>query len=401
MLLMLFMSSCTKSDLEDGSGYNLVRLYDDTLPDPRNDAIHIAAADGRLLMTYGRTFSQILFVNGAATFPPPAENVWMLTDDEGNLIRRDLFLTGLSIGDVTSLPDNSFFVVMYTGIPNLWGGPEWTMQIMRIDPNGVMGPVSLLSIPTIHPPPYQSFYDILIRSVLNGNVLISFYYGGADGGSGSFVGEMNTQGSFLWHTEFDNRGVSGCVGTPDGGYMISGRWWDLNQNAGMYIMKTNSTFDSTWSRFMVPKTGTDGRVQVASAGNGNYWLNYVNSYNLTATSHLLEFNPAGEIVDSNFYMPDIAPYNINTVMLQHGSSGLYMSYTNSISNVNSIILEKFNSAYATFDGELNITKQSFFQQQTSDIINSGCRMKDGRIACFGLIQSYDRRYYKPELIIIN
>src|SRR5262245_22640092 len=105
-LLLFSFTSCKKSELpEPESLYHKVRIYDDTLPDPRNHSIRIAAGQGRLLMTYGHTFEELIVVAGlgAASWPPPAENVWMLTDNDGNIIRRDAFPSGLSIGDIISL----------------------------------------------------------------------------------------------------------------------------------------------------------------------------------------------------------------------------------------------------------------------------------------------------------
>src|ERR1041384_2610155 len=139
IIAAIFLSSCKKSDLQvPESAYHRVRIYVDTLPDPRNHSIRIAVGQGRLLMTYGHTFEELTFVVGlgAGSWPPPAENVWMLTDNDGNLIHRDTFPSGLNIGDIISLPDNSFLIVFYTGIPNLWGGPEWGMYMMHLDPNG-------------------------------------------------------------------------------------------------------------------------------------------------------------------------------------------------------------------------------------------------------------------------
>src|SRR5436190_3422375 len=95
MLTALFLSSCEKSDsLKLESAYHRVRIYDDTLPDPRTRSIHCAAGDGRLLLTYGNTFEQVVVFNGNFTLPPPSQNCWMLTDNEGNLIKKDMFPVG-------------------------------------------------------------------------------------------------------------------------------------------------------------------------------------------------------------------------------------------------------------------------------------------------------------------
>ena len=46
---MLFLGSCTKDDLSElDAGTYKVRIFDDTLPDPRSHSVHIASSDGRL-----------------------------------------------------------------------------------------------------------------------------------------------------------------------------------------------------------------------------------------------------------------------------------------------------------------------------------------------------------------
>ncbi len=403
-LIIFSFSSCTKSDLpEPESAFHRVRIYDDTLADPRNNSIRIAAGNGRLLMTYGHTFEQLLFVNGTLTLPPPAENVWMLTDNDGNSFRQDTFPSGLSIGDAISLPDNSFIVVTHTGVPNLWGGPEWALQMMQLDPSGILSPVVNLNPPVIHGLPFQQIGDIRLCPAPGGNVVLYFYYQGANFASATFVSEMDKQGNFVWHKEFqDPISVTSCVPVPGGGYMAAGTYWNaVLVKSDIHVMKTNSTFDSLWSKKIVVRGWAAG-IQIAAAGNGNYWINYIDSDDGKDYFHLLEINDAGEIMDSTSWpIPnDIRIYGYSSMMLRQGS-GVFITHSVNIGNAFTSVSDQFNTHYVTLDAELNITKTSAFQEQTSDMINSGCITSDGSIACFGITQTYDRRYYKPELIIIK
>jgi|GEM_PF-2451685 len=405
MVLLLCMNSCTQSDLpEPSSGHYRVRLYDDTLPDPRSHSIHIAAGDGRLLMTYGHTFEQMVMLAGNLTLPPPSVNVYMLTDNEGNLLRKEMLPTGLTVADVVTLPDNSFLLVLNTGVPELWGGPEWSLHFMRIDPNGAMGPEASLNAPTNHPQPYQQIRNIRLCPLPNGHALLYYYYTGADNGSAQFVGEMDTEGSFLWHKEFESLTIDDLAISRDGGYMVSaGIWNPVLQTSEKFIMKMNSSFDSSWSSSIVPAQGAVGNFLIASKSNGNFWLTYAASHDGKSWYHVLDMNAEGEIVDSSSYplMINLQQYNMTSVISQHGASGLFISHSLIMGSFNESVSNRFNTMYVTLDANLNIINKSVFQDQTSDMLNSGCRTSDGRIACFGLTQGYHRWYYKPELIIIN
>jgi len=401
MLVALLMSSCTKSDLPEPEYYR-VRLYDDTLPDPRTKSIHIAAGDGRLLMTYGNTFEQLVLVNGGVAYPPAAQNNWMLTDNEGTLIKKGKIPSGLTVYDAISFPDNSFVIITHTGIESLWGGPEWALQIMRIDPNGEMGPFDTLNVPISHPLPFLQLWDLHLCHSVNGNAVIYFIYESSDGASINFVGEMDMYGNFLWHKESELHSIASCVLSPDGGYMTAGRLYDpVSQLSKVVLMKTNNAFDSTWSKLLDPKPYGGDIPKIISAGNGNYWLNITKIIDSNPYSQIFEFNSTGVFVDSTTYPIKLSQYNLNCVMLNQGASDLFVSYTNDILGFYSTISDQFNSTYATLDADLNLIKNSTFQDLTSDLLSSGCRTSDGRIASFGITQSYDRRYYKPELIILN
>lgn len=406
MMAAFFMNSCKKSDLHEYEpGYHCVRIYDDTLADPRNHSIRIAAGNGRLLMTYGRTFEQLLFVMpGSATLPPPSENAWMLTDNDGNLFRQDTFPSGLSIGDAIALPDNSFLIVFYTGIPGVWSGPEWAMYMMHLDAEGVPGPVIRLNPPVIFGQPFGQLSDIHLVPAPSGNAVLHVYYQGQTG-SATYIGEMDTQGSFSsWYREVnDPIKVTSCVPVPGGGYMAAGPYWNpVLQKSDVLIMKTNSTFDSIWSRKIVIEGWAMG-IQIITAGNGNYLVNYSAAHDGKDYFHLLEINDTGDIVDSTSWPipPDFYGYGFSSMMLQQGTTGVFITHSINIGNAVTSVSNQFNTNYVSLDAELNITKTATFQEQTSDMLNSGCRTSDGRIACFGITQTYDRRYYKPELIIFK
>jgi hypothetical protein len=398
VVVVLSLISCTKSDLPDpGAAYKRVRLYDDTLPDPRSYSNHMVAGNGRLLMTYGNTNSMFDESGGVFTLPPPSRCSWMLTDNEGNLIRKDTFPTGLSVGGIARLADNSFLVVLHTGFPNMsdW---TWRLFLMRLDPNGVPGPVNPLPIPGIDALPFTQIQPILFSTAQSGNAILNFSYTDSLWHGGNFIGEMDKQGNFLWNKLDQSYFINDFAPTPDGGYMaLVGFWVQATTSFTYSIMKTSSTFDSSWTRGIGPLR-RDGELHIVSAGNGNYRLGYLTQPPGGINYNVLQINAEGEIVDSVTYpIPDV--FWNRAVMLPPTSSGMFVLH--GMSNANGSITDRFNATYVKLNADLDITRQATFQVQTSDMINSACTTSDGTTACFGITQSYDRRYYKPVLILMD
>jgi len=398
ILFFLFLNSCTKSDPEElGASYSRVRLYDDTLPDPRNHSIRIAAGNGRLLMTYGNFFERFFMVNGAAIEPPPPKNAWMLTDNEGNLIKRGTFPSGLAMGDILAMPDNSFLIVTSIGdfsSQGSYGG----VQLMRLDPNGVLSSVDTLDLPVSDPVMILATVHLSLSQ--NGNALLYFGYSSQGGFGGSFIGEMTVQGDFLWHKEFMDYTITDCVSDPNGGYLITGKiFYLMTYTSTVFIMNTNATADSLWFREIVcvdAGNGLDNGIgQIVSSGDGNYRLSYADwaaNYSRQNTE-VVTFNQEGEFLDTTVVALGAS------VAIQKDSKGLFLLY--GIDAVYGSVTDQFNSSYAILDAEMNLTTKSQFQNLTTDMMNAACRTSDGKIACFGIIQSYGKRYYIPQLILFN
>jgi hypothetical protein len=223
---------------------------------------------------------------------------------------------------------------------------------------------------------------------------------GQGGWSGSFIGEMNTQGDFLWQREFMDYTITDCMADPDGGYLIMGKiFFLMTYSSNVFIMKTNATADSLWSREIVCVDAGNGQEtgigQIVSSGNGNYRLgyaDYVVQWGEQKT-HVVEFNLSGEFLDSAVVA--LGP----SIMVQKDREGLFL--LNSIDAVYGSVTDRYNTTYAVLDADLNMTTKATFQNQTTDMMNAACRTSDGKVACFGITQCYGRRYYKPQLIILK
>ena len=385
-----FLGSCTKSDLpEPGKSYHKVRLFDDTRPDPRNHSIRVAAANGKLLMTYGRTFEGGVFYNGAFLHPTGPDNAWILSDNDGNVIRQDTFPKGLAIGDAIVLPDNSFMIVTFIDDPQ-WQMAYEGMQIMHLDVNGVMSAVD-----TIYPPTSHSISDVYAVHLFpsrNGNGILTFGYQG-DYTDATFYGEVNLQGDFLWYKEVTDIQLSGCAIT-DGGYLLVGGLFDLSTySSDIQVRKVDPLGEPIWNKVIDCQDGQEGPL--VASGNGRYRLAFadITPDYTRQFSTICEINSEGDILDSvsiNFTVSALMP---------RSDGGTFV--LSSIERVYGNITEQFNSYYVELDAGLHVTASGKFQEQSSDMLNAGCKMSDGKLACFGIAQTYDWRYYRPMLILVN
>jgi hypothetical protein len=57
--------------------------------------------------------------------------------------------------------------------------------------------------------------------------------------------------------------------------------------------------------------------------------------------------------------------------------------------------------FVSVGASLDILDRFKFQDYTTDFILSSCITPEGKLACFGVMQSFKNEYYKPVLIQFN
>ncbi len=396
IVAVLITGGCTKSDLQDLiTNYHKVILYNDTLPDPRNQAIRIVAGNNRLFMNYCYDFERFDIVNGVFITPPDPRNQWMLTDIEGNIIRRDSFLTGLTMGDVMFLSDNRIMAILYNAHEGT-SGVNYEIMFFLFDQNGNKITGDTLFLPagiTLAGPPYDNHQLIHLTQSISGNALMYFEYYDVNYNAKSFAGELNSDGSFSWYNIYSEIKISGGIRTSDGGYIFTGSdpGGYYNYLPGyVFVMKTTATGDSSWAKTFNVNNPLGG--QITTGDNGNYFFCFsdVNFF-------VYEINAAGDSLNSfvinenGLDLPAaLVPKNggVFTLLNQDVMSYLNLTY-------------QVNTHFISLDAGLDVTQKGKFQKENSDMIFAACKNSDGKIACFGITQIYNRPYYKPELIIVN
>ena len=399
ILVLLIITGCTKSDLPDLiTSYNKVKLYDDTLPDPRNRALRIAAGNNRLFMNYCYDFEKFQFVNGVSTIPPPPRNQWMITDNEGNLIKRDSFPTGLTMADVVFLNDNSIMAILYNAHSG-FSGNNYELLYFHFDQNGQKISGDTLTLPagiTLTGPSMDDHQLVHLIQSLNGNPFLYFEtYDQQTYAQFSLAGELNTDGSFEWYKTYADIKITGGISTQDGGYIFVGS--DVgdyyNTLPGFaFIMKTTADGDSLWTKTY--DALNPANVKITAGDNGNYFFCF-NDVDFL----VYEVNATGDSLNA-FVINEVGTNLPAAIVSKDG--GVFTLINKDLTiYVAASLTDQVNTHFICLDAGLNITQKGLFQKETSDMIFACCKTSVGKIACFGIIQSYNRRYYKPELIIVN
>ena len=395
------LSGCQKDDsLDTYSGFLKVKVYDDSITDPRNGFTRIASGNNRLFMTFSNGSEFYSIVNGVPVFPPWPDTQWIISDNNGNEVQRGTLPYKYWTGDVIALQDNSFLVaacvtdtsaIQYTH----------SMKLFHYDQNGV-----LLSSPSVTFPPSFNFfiYQVKLARSSNGGIMMSLTYSGG-GNIISFVGECDVNGIFSWFRIYPLIEFTDFITTGDGGCLHVGRTYDATDAVyKVHVLKTNASGDSVWSRSYAPSLFGAVSRNIIPSGNGGYLFSYydyqLNSGIFSLAAYVCEIGAMGDSLHAVMINENNSPNENWPVTLLPDAGGGAFSMLN-ISRVLQAGSSRVNTTYVYMDSQLNLTRKGKFQNETNDFISDACRTSDGDIACFGLIQSYDRGYYRPQLIIFK
>jgi len=393
----LLFPACRKAgDLVLASGQQKVKMYADSVTDPRNSWSRIAAGPDRLFMTYGQGSEDFYQTNGVISgFNPDVR--WMITDNDGNLIRRGALPAGSMIVGITALAGNGFLAAAA-----LHDTSNFTsiVELLRFDRNGTL----LSSLPLQFPSGFTCFVnDIVFSPLPNGNLVTSILNTQQYWRGHTFVGEIDASGNFVWYRNYSSYSFSDFVPAQDGGYLFLGTKQDnVTFQPKVFLLKTGATGDSLWSKSISRNSTYSVSRNIIRSGNGGYrftFYDYSSNVSYT-TACIYAIDAAGDSLDAAV-INDISDANQTwpaALLPVQGENVFYMLNSGRIPPDGS---SRVNTTYAYADQGLNPTEKGTFQDQTNDLIASGCLTSDGHIACFGLIQSYNKGYYAPQLIVLK
>jgi hypothetical protein len=404
IISLLVNYGCKKSDspISDMS-LNKVKVYDDTLADIRNHSINIAAGSDQLYMTYGvgnalyfDFLNGLLYAGGFGEFNAKL----MATDFDGNLKWIKELPANRMADDILVLDNGDVVVGTFT-----FGNFSSELNLIRFDKNGekiveVTAPISSGVTGVSH---------ICLVRAFNGNIIVSGAYSGLP--TGGYVCEYDLNFNQIWYKGFYNS-IDRALATENNNYLFIQESYN---DSSITVLKTNASGDSIWS-----KPISNNFYQISSAGfypgcndfvknsNGNYVVSVSSrvSYDFQAEikSYLYEINANGDLLNST--SSSFLNFNCNAALVPKKAGGVFALMQSYLYDYTSLqippeVFNEIHSGFAIFDEGLSLVSNRQMQSITSDHLTAACNLPTGEIACFGLIKSEGKIYYKPELIIVK
>ena len=415
---------CKKIDLalDNAISINSIKVYDDTLAGSYGPTRIIAGA-GRLYMTYVHVLPENAGTGFVGTFPrTDFTTILMSTDNEGTpLWKTAIPITEGDISGILELNNGNCLVVSlkYPAIGGVY------IQFAVFDRNGQLA--SKDSIP--FPLPLNGLFNFNLiqftnlakaesgNFVLYGNLL---EYGIGDFG---FAIGYSANANLQWAKKYSHVPLSpvlsgtffsDCTPTPDGGYLFIGSAIadENNPDNKIMLLKINTSGDTLWQK-LFDNDHMYSRLtgKIIPTANGTYLFNFntdltetitnISENNARTITNIYEINAMGDSVNATAV--DVMNKNILYAILPNndGSSLALLNNRSIFYTSTGGVFNQASSMHISFDSHLNMIDKGNFQTHTSDFLTSACKLPDGKTACFGVIQSYGRSYFKPELIILN
>jgi len=296
------------------------------------------------------------------------------------LIKYDSLPAGMFVMGLVSLSNESFVVVALN--------PDNIPHFLHYNRNGEFISNKSLQLPGAS--------QLLSASrSQSGNVLIC----STDNAGGNYILDCNANADVIWSNE-TTIPIDGTFPTLDGGYLFSST---VNGN-DFTLTKTNGTGDIIWQKtFYTPNSSYC--YWMASLRNGHFraCVNDLSlwqyNFNIPPPLTVYELGESGDSIRANTL--NGIDYNFAGPILEQNDGSTFMLMTPYLFGTGIAVPTIVNTHYVTLDANLNIIDHGVLQDQANDYFDSACKTSDGRIACFGVIQSYKQHYYKPALVILN
>lgn len=407
------LGSCKKDTVKNiNLGLNLIKVFDDSLAKADNESMRICAGKDRLYMTYG-VANALNYINGSINIEI-ARCKLMVTNNKGELIWKYSLPDNIEMGSLIELNDGGCLVAASNKNGYYDNFNPKLLFLFRFTKNGQLYSTDSISAPG-SATASTSFKEQNLFQMPNGNILIygSFFkYDASENQDYGFACEYNLNGSVSWIKSYQypfaannmSTKLTGCQATADGGYIFVG---DINEvltwniaYSKIFVLKTNAVGDTIWTKFFNNKQSAWCRNIIPSA-NGNFWFAFNSTINDKVIMNLYEVNSNGDSINSKTI--DVNHPNYVSVILSKdgGIFTLLNTVQYAIPYYQAFNYSQINTMYLQLKADLSISKKGTFQNSSNDLLVGACKTSEGSIACFGLMQTYMKGYYKPELIILK
>jgi len=424
LLVICSLSACKKEEKSFEDKYVAgFKTYDDTLASGENPNIKVSEGKDRLFMTYGRGSFNLSFINGIFTFSNVEPvSVVMSTDLSGNLIWRNTIPAGLFTSSLVELSDGSCLIV---GADRRGFNPaidDKKIYVFRYDRKGEL--ISNDSLLLGDEFGGYVFYNLGVLSLSGNDVMI---YGSILDGNTYSARGFSIKYNPLSGTEFikpvdfgtsstpnNMTSIYNCIKTIDNGFMFLGTFFSSIQPGNPFsnktvLIKTDNNCDTTWTKWfdnlnVDPLQEILQPTNVIQAKSGDYYLCF---NDIPDFENIYSFK--GFIYKVSALGDSIAGYSIKgpgnsycSLIIEDdnfGVVGLFNEFPGYLYYEFKPTYTQFQTQLVGFNSNLKKISTTLIQDSRTDFYSTACKLKDGRIAFFGLHRTNNFNSFVPALII--
>jgi hypothetical protein len=184
-----------------------------------------------------------------------------------------------------------------------------------------------------------------VQQTTDGGYIVAGYTNSFGNLSQFYLIKTNASGTLLWQRNYGGTGSDfgwSVQQTSDGGYIVAGYSYSFGNNGQVYLIKTNASGDTLWSRIYYDRENVGGR-SVQQTSDGGYIVAGKTAYDMTHHDvYLLKTNASGDILWTRTYGDNGGSNSDDGYSVQQTSDGGYIvaGYTRSFGNMSQVYLIK-------------------------------------------------------------
>ncbi|MCC6280544.1 MAG: hypothetical protein IT262_08090 [Saprospiraceae bacterium] len=147
-------------------------------------------------------------------------------------------------------------------------------DLERIEPGGPSGTGTKFST-TVGGSSNDFPNDIITAS--DGGFVVAGYTQSFGNGNQAYIVKVDKNGAQQWENNFGGAFddyATAVTASSDGGFVLCGRTWDVNQNQDLLIVKVNSTGGKVWEKTYGATDSTETAFGIVPVGTGDFLIGY-------------------------------------------------------------------------------------------------------------------------------
>jgi len=143
-----------------------------------------------------------------------------------------------------------------------------------------------------------------VQQTTGGGYVVAGYTGSFGNGEQAYLTKTNASGDTLWTRNYGgarNDNAYAVRQTSDGGYIVVGRTFSFGNNEQVYLIKTNASGDTLWTRTYGGTSGVFGYSIQQTSDGGYIIVGTFGSFGINPQVYLIKTNASGDTLWTRDY----------------------------------------------------------------------------------------------------